>query len=161
MKHYVSEDWSFTPHNRRLTVVGKAPSTLPPQVAQLLTALCEAADQTVSSYELIDEIWSGDMRVGEAGLRQLVFRLRRELPGDGQDTPAIINEPRKGYRLRDAVTESKLRLSQNHRRTLALAMVSLALGAVVLVTLLSKDPIDPAAPIETELLTVQSGYEES
>lgn len=162
MNYYVSESWSFDPNQRVLKRHGQAPVKLPPKPARLLELLCNSAEELLPSYQIIEEIWDGNIAVGEQGIRQAVLRLRREIPDGDTDQPAVINVPRKGYKLRDTVNRSSLKTPKRSlSRNFAVAMSIVAAGILTafLWVLQNDEPavsLVPAVPV-----TLASGFEES
>jgi len=70
---------------------------LSPRAFELLVALLERPDRTVSRNRLLDRLWP-DRVVGESSLTQAVFVLRKALD-DNPDSPRFIQTvPRGGYR---------------------------------------------------------------
>lgn len=162
MDYYVSESWSFDPNQRVLKRHGQPSVTLPPKPARLLELLCNSAEGLLPSYQIIEDIWDGNIAVGEQGIRQAVLRLRREIPAGDTDQPAVINIPRKGYKLRDTVKKSHARTpkrSISRNWAVAMSVVAIALSAAFVVLLPNDRPSESLLPVMP--VTLASGFEES
>lgn len=72
---------------------------LRPKVMQVLACLIANGGRLVTRDELIDEVWEGNHFVGENGLTDAIWQLRKHLDEDGQHAPYIQTIPKKGYRL--------------------------------------------------------------
>ncbi len=162
MKNFIAEHWSFNPGKRELKLASGRSISLPPQAVQLLELLCRHPGELLSSYRIIDEIWDGNLTVGEQGLRQIVLRLRREIPEDGSGEQAVINVPRKGYRLRDKITVSEISLPGRSRIYYATAVLFAVMSIILLSSLHYFSDDEISVPVlEVVNVTSQSGYEES
>jgi DNA-binding winged helix-turn-helix (wHTH) protein len=79
-----------------------SPVPLPPKVTETLLVLVERAGRIVSKDELMAALWP-DTFVEESNLAQNIFRLRKALGGESDQT-FIATVPRRGYRFAHAVT---------------------------------------------------------
>jgi serine/threonine protein kinase/DNA-binding winged helix-turn-helix (wHTH) protein/tetratricopeptide (TPR) repeat protein len=66
---------------------------------EVLACLASAAQAMVSRAALIDRVWNGNALVGDTGLTNAVYYLRRALHDTDADTPLIRTIPRRGYQL--------------------------------------------------------------
>lgn len=96
---YVAPDWEFDPgtHCLRQRQSGRT-EDLGPQCARVLELLCRCHGETVTRARFIDEIWDGNYAVGDRGLRQDIWRIRKALEVGGEDRQ-LVTVPRTGYRL--------------------------------------------------------------
>lgn len=76
---------------------------LEPRTMRLLLTLARAAGQVVPSASLLATVWAGVV-VTPSSLYESISRLRKLLGRDEQGLYALESVPRKGYRLRWAVT---------------------------------------------------------
>jgi DNA-binding winged helix-turn-helix (wHTH) protein len=89
--------WSVDPATNQIAREGEL-VRLEARTMRLLLCLAERAGHTVSTDELMDQVWSGTV-VTQDSIYQAVASLRRVL-GDDPKTPAYIaTVPRRGYRL--------------------------------------------------------------
>ncbi len=162
MKSYVADSWSFDPAKGVLKRAGEKSVKLPNKAAQVLNLFCQNPGQLLDRYQIIEEVWEGNVAVGELGLRQIIWRLRKELPDIETEQPAIINVPRKGYRLRDSVTTSSTVLPARLTRKYQLVALS-GLSAALILMLAAYIYSNTSSNLILEVLpvTTQSGYEES
>lgn len=169
MKKYVSENWSFNPVTRLLTRAESESIKLPHKAAQLLELLCENQGELLPSYQIIEEIWDGNLTVGEQGLRQIIWRLRKEIPDGDLEEPAVINIPRKGYQLRDQISASEISLPKRVRSKymvaawFGIAVIFLALLATYIsnITAYISRTKGSDSNLEVKLVTTHTGHEES
>ncbi|MCO7224897.1 winged helix-turn-helix domain-containing protein [Pleionea sp. CnH1-48] len=117
-------------------------SKLPHKAMRVLIFLIERAGQTVTKEELINDIWKGNALVGEQGVSNALWRIRKILEVDTSNPQYIETIPKVGYRwigagIKDNTksTESpsrkKLsRLTRRHVVYIAFGLVSLILLAV-------------------------------
>src|SRR5438132_9721563 len=75
---------------------GAAPVAIAPKVIATLLALVEHAGRVVSKEQLMARVWP-DTFVDESNLAQNIFRLRKILGGESDQT-FIQTVPRRGYR---------------------------------------------------------------
>ena len=161
MTVYRADAWVFDSQSKKLNVQGSESRVLSHKAAELLQLLCEKNGQLLDRYFIIDQLWQGNLEVGEHGLRQLIWQLRRELPGSSRD-PAIINEPRKGYRLRDPVSIVALKMHRNLVRRVILIFSALVLISVTFwLTTISRDDEMLSETFYAQPFTTDAGYEES
>lgn len=161
MTVYRADTWVFDSQSKKLNVQGSESRVLSHKAAELLQLLCEKNGQLLDRYFIIEQLWQGNLEVGEHGLRQLIWQLRKELPGSSQD-PAIINEPRKGYRLRDPVSIVALKMHRNLVRRVILTFSALILISVTFwLTTISRDDEMLSETIAAQPFTTDAGYEES
>lgn len=66
---------------------------------EVLACLASAAQAMVSRTALIDKVWNGNALVGDTGLTNAIYYLRRALHDTDADTPLIRTIPRRGYQL--------------------------------------------------------------
>ncbi len=78
---------------------GESESQLPPKAIQVLGQLARHAGEPVSRRTLIDRIWDGNEFVGQKGVSQAIWQIRKAL-GDNDSERLIRTIPRKGYSLR-------------------------------------------------------------
>ncbi len=156
---YVTNQWTFKPHTRELIFEGKKQATqLPNMVSGLLEILCQNQGKFVDRNELFDLLWEGNYAVGDRGLRQVVFQLRKALSSVDNDTP-VINIPRKGYKLVADVEERPFFYPFQSTYKVTHVVVIATMIILGLLFLMSEDsePITvDGAPVTTE-----SGLEEA
>lgn len=68
------------------------------QECQVLMILAEEPRNVVPRMTIIDKVWRGNYLVGQKGLTDAVYRLRKAIGDDARD-PIIVTVPRRGYRL--------------------------------------------------------------
>lgn len=66
---------------------------------EVLACLASAAQAMVSRAALIDKVWNGNALVGDTGLTNAIYYLRRALHDADADVPLIRTIPRRGYQL--------------------------------------------------------------
>jgi serine/threonine protein kinase/tetratricopeptide (TPR) repeat protein len=66
---------------------------------EVLACLASAGDTMVARTALIDLVWNGNALVGETGLTNAIYYLRRALQDTDADKPLIRTIPRRGYQL--------------------------------------------------------------
>jgi serine/threonine protein kinase/tetratricopeptide (TPR) repeat protein len=66
---------------------------------EVLACLASAAQGMVSRTALINKVWNGNALVGDTGLTNAVYYLRRALHDTDADAPLIRTIPRRGYQL--------------------------------------------------------------
>ena len=136
--------------------------TLPPKPACLLELLCDSRQEVLTTSRIIEELWDGNLAVAEQGIRQAVLRLRREIPDGDTDQPAVINIPRKGYKLRDKVEVSSVKTPKRslyRNWAVAISMVTLACLIAMIWVLSDNEPSSALLPVVP--VTLASGFEES
>ncbi len=79
---------------------------------EVLACLVSAKDSMVTRRALIDRVWNGNALVGETGLTNAIYYLRRSLQDTDADTPLIRTIPRRGYLL-----TAQARLTDHHATT--------------------------------------------
>jgi len=90
--------WTVDPLARTVTRPGGTSHTLPPRALQVLTLLARNRGEIVHRDTLIDAVWDGNFLVGDKGLSQAIWQLRRAFD-DAHPGRIIETVPRKGYRL--------------------------------------------------------------
>jgi eukaryotic-like serine/threonine-protein kinase len=66
---------------------------------EVLACLVSAKDAMVTRRALIDLVWNGNALIGDTGLTNAVYYLRRALQDTDADKPLIRTVPRRGYQL--------------------------------------------------------------
>jgi serine/threonine protein kinase/tetratricopeptide (TPR) repeat protein len=66
---------------------------------EVLACLASAGDTMVARTALIDLVWNGNVLVGDTGLTNAIYYLRRALQDNDADKPLIRTIPRRGYLL--------------------------------------------------------------
>lgn len=66
---------------------------------EVLACLASTKDAMVTRKALIDQVWNGNVLVGETGLTNAIYYLRRALQDNDPDKPLIRTIPRRGYLL--------------------------------------------------------------
>jgi eukaryotic-like serine/threonine-protein kinase len=66
---------------------------------EVLACLADAKDAMVARETFIALVWRGNALIGEAGLSNIVYSLRRALHDTNPEQPLIRTIPRKGYQL--------------------------------------------------------------
>jgi len=81
--------------------------------------LVESPDNMVSRKELIDVVWEGNFLVGNKGLTQAIWQLRKILE-TGVNGKTIETLPKKGYRLLLKITEqqNEFQLNENENNVI-------------------------------------------
>lgn len=95
-------DWRIEPESDRIMRDCET-RYLRPQVMELLVYLAKHQGRVVSSEELLDDLWAGKIVTGST-VYNCVAELRNALTDDQDAHPYIETIPKKGYRLRAAVT---------------------------------------------------------
>ncbi|MDJ0653583.1 MAG: winged helix-turn-helix domain-containing protein [Xanthomonadales bacterium] len=90
----------FNVHRRRCEIVGRGGAVkVSPKAIQVLDCLVAARGDSVTRETFIARVWDDNYVVGDHGLRDAVWELRKAL-GDNPRSPQYIQTlPRKGYRL--------------------------------------------------------------
>jgi serine/threonine protein kinase/DNA-binding winged helix-turn-helix (wHTH) protein len=70
---------------------------------EALALLARAGDSVVPRSVFIEQIWQGNVLVGEAALTDAISSLRRALSDTDRANPLILTIPRRGYQLRASV----------------------------------------------------------
>jgi serine/threonine protein kinase/DNA-binding winged helix-turn-helix (wHTH) protein/tetratricopeptide (TPR) repeat protein len=89
---------------------------------EVLACLASAKETMVTRRALIDLIWNGNALVGDTGLTNAIYYLRRALHDTDADNPLIRTIPRRGYLL---TVEARL---IDHRATAAFSAGSPVVG---------------------------------
>ncbi|WP_341502499.1 winged helix-turn-helix domain-containing protein [Gallaecimonas sp. GXIMD4217] len=71
--------------------------TLPPKVFEVLLQMLQAPGHTVSREQLIEQVWQGNEAVGQRGITNAIYQLRKLLADDDQE--AIRTIAKTGYQL--------------------------------------------------------------
>ncbi|MEM1180405.1 MAG: tetratricopeptide repeat protein [Acidobacteriota bacterium] len=66
---------------------------------EVLALLASHRGATVSRADFIEQVWDGDKLVGDKGLTNIVYELRRALQDTESSQPLIRTIPRRGYQL--------------------------------------------------------------
>jgi serine/threonine protein kinase len=66
---------------------------------EVMACLASASQAMVSRTALIDKVWNGNALVGDTGLTNAIYYLRRALHDADADAPLIRTIPRRGYQL--------------------------------------------------------------
>ncbi|MEM9598335.1 MAG: tetratricopeptide repeat protein, partial [Acidobacteriota bacterium] len=74
-------------------------SSLSRKQLEVLALLAGAEGRAVSRDDFIGQVWDGDHGVGDRGLTNIVYELRRDLRDTNSDEPLIRTLPRRGYQL--------------------------------------------------------------
>jgi TolB-like protein/DNA-binding winged helix-turn-helix (wHTH) protein/Tfp pilus assembly protein PilF len=126
---------------------------LDPKVMSVLIMLAQNAGQVVQRTDLLDRIWPGVV-VGDEVLTRCIYELRRQLghtAGDDELKDAIETLPKRGYRLKVAVTpelpEGIARPSR--KRADLIVAATLAVVGVAFVMVWELAPQDETAPTST------------
>lgn len=91
--------WHVDPANNALSRPRTEEQVLRPKIMQVLQLLAQNESQLVSREQLIEEVWEGNQYVGEKGITDAIWHLRKVLDQDEQNAPYIQTIPKKGYRL--------------------------------------------------------------
>lgn len=165
---YATDQWEFDPRGQSVTLKSTGEATnLGPQCSAVLELLCRNHGETVSRQRFIEEIWDGNHLVGDHGLRQDVWRIRKAL-GTEPEHPQLVTIPRAGYRL-DAsgftrTPRSLGRMARLNKRGRAIALLLVAaILAPVVFHLVGKPPSPSArmSPFAGEPLNHFDGLAES
>ncbi len=81
--------WNVDPLNNCLRRADEPETIIRPKVMQLLVELVENQGQTITREELIERVWQGNEYVGERGLTDAVWQLRKCLDSDTKHSPYI------------------------------------------------------------------------
>ena len=91
-------DFQIRRHSREFIGRGTT-AVVSPKALEVLDCLLAAGTQCVSRNEIIQQVWDDNFIVGEHGLRDAIWELRKAL-GDNPRRPQFIQTlPRRGYRL--------------------------------------------------------------
>ena len=154
--------WNVDPLNNCLRRVDEPETIIRPKVMQLLVELVENQGQTVTREELIERVWHGNEYVGDRGLTDAVWQLRKCLDSDTRHSPYIETIPKTGYRLlvsatdftgqmeRTSASGTKL-LPQRSIKWLALGLIISAVLVAFVIGLSSNDPVEPEIVFESEI----------
>ncbi|NNL95063.1 MAG: hypothetical protein HKO64_05530 [Xanthomonadales bacterium] len=74
-------------------------SNVSPKAIQVLACLVEAQGAPVNQSEFIEKVWQNNFLVGEHGLRDAIWELRKAFSDQPRNPEYIQTIPRKGYRL--------------------------------------------------------------
>ena len=83
---------------RRAIVRGGETHRLQERTWRVAKLLADKHPETVSRDEFIDTIWNGNAPVGDKGLNQAIWQLRRALSDSPREPQVIRTIPRVGYR---------------------------------------------------------------
>lgn len=104
---------------------------LRPKVAEVLQVLMTANGSLVSREELIESVWEGNQYVGERGVNDAIWQLRKVLDQD-ELAPYIETIPKKGYRL---PINARTSIGTNGHSFLPIALTLAILTCLVIGTL--------------------------
>lgn len=128
-------DWTVFPSRGRIERNGASVSLEPLGMA-LLLYLAQHSDRVISTNELIDEVWSGQI-VSDGTVYQWIHRLRKVLGDDSHSPRYIETIPKKGYRLLAEVKATELPVAVDAQRSRtarasvsALAALLISIGTV-------------------------------
>lgn len=96
MPAYRFGDWLIEPHLNRATS-GETLCRLPPKAMDLLTCLLDRAGDVVSTRELLERGWPGQV-VEENGVQQRIWMIRKCLGDNARDPTYIQSVAKRGYR---------------------------------------------------------------
>jgi serine/threonine protein kinase/DNA-binding winged helix-turn-helix (wHTH) protein len=88
----------INPIRGSVTYAGKC-SPLKRKHLEVLACMAGAKDAVVSRKAVIDRVWNGNALIGDTGLTDAVYALRRALQDADPDKPLIRTIPRRGYML--------------------------------------------------------------
>ncbi|MCE7997138.1 MAG: helix-turn-helix domain-containing protein [Roseivirga sp.] len=77
-----------------------------PLMVQLLKAIADKKNRLVTRQELVEEVWEGNIGVGNKALTKNIYKIRKVFEQQGVEC-AIETIPKKGYRLKVTRTKSK------------------------------------------------------
>jgi Tol biopolymer transport system component/DNA-binding winged helix-turn-helix (wHTH) protein len=102
---YLIGDWLMDCNNLSLEK-GSTIKCLPAKVFEVLKLLIIQDGQTITKQEIIDSIWDGNQEVGNKGLTNAIWQLRRVFVDEqGQQLEYIKTVPKIGYQLVVEVVE--------------------------------------------------------
>ncbi len=130
---------------------------LSPRASQVLECLIGAGVELVSRQAFIDVVWSGNFAVGDHGLRDAIWELRRALNDDPKRPQYIKTVPRKGYRLLQAPRAQAPAKRTRSPRWALLAVAAGLLASVGSISLLLPISQPLQAPLSIESAPVVSG----
>ncbi len=88
----------INPIRGSVTYAGKC-NPLKRKHLEVLAYMAGAKDALVSRKAVIDRVWNGNALIGDTGLTDAVYALRRALQDTDADKPLIRTIPRRGYML--------------------------------------------------------------
>ncbi len=133
----------FTIHLRESVVSANGETVaVSPRTMQVLRCLIDAGTGNVSRDEFITRVWNDNYVVGDHGLRDAIWELRKAFSDDPKAPTYIQTIPRKGYRL---LIEPKPHPAAPWRRewVMTLARSMLAVGVVAVILLFNLDDETP------------------
>ena len=98
----------INPIRGSVTYAGKC-NPLKRKHLEVLAYMAGAKDAVVSRKAVIDRVWNGNALIGDTGLTDAVYALRRALQDADPDKPLIRTIPRRGYML-----TAQVRLTDNN-----------------------------------------------
>ena len=128
--------WDFHPASgelRRRTDVRR----LEPRAARVLEMLCDAEGGVVSQEELIRDVWSG-RSLSENSVAVVIGQLRKALGDDAREPQLIETIPKRGYRLRSAVTAEEPEPVRRRSLVVIAAIIFAVVAAFAAYSVLSK-----------------------
>lgn len=112
---------------------------LPYKCFQVMAILAEADGELVTREQFIELVWSGNALVGDKGLSDTIYQLRRALD-DGSSGHFIRTIPRQGYRLDERVhrvtSGFARKRAEAHDKPTAKEMIGQTLGPYQLLDLI-------------------------
>jgi len=121
-------EWRLDPLTSTLSR-GDETVALDQRSLQLLLCLSRQPGKTVTTDELLDEVWP-DVTVGQDSVYQAVAGLRRSLGDKSREPAYIATVPRKGYRLIAPVEAASVPSAPPRNRK---AMAAIGIASIVLI----------------------------
>ena len=97
---------------------------------QVLTMLAEKYPEVVLRDDIIERVWGGNSEVGEKGLNQAIWQLRRALDDNSRDPRIIRTIPRVGYQWMRPPNTCDAQPTR-HARPVATAAVLAAIACII------------------------------
>lgn len=158
--------WHVDMLNHQLVGEDSQQHSMRPKVLQVLRYLARNFEDTVTREELVESVWDGNHYIGDRGLTDAIWQLRKVLDCDPKYAPYIETIPKSGYRLNirpelDGIQTKKLNKLQWPLWSVPALM--LILFAVFVFQFLPKAPIEVPdyASATPRSLTNLSGHETS
>lgn len=132
---------------------------LRPKVMQVLICLMARQGQVVTREELIKEVWDGNAYVGENGLTDAIWQLRKRLDEDKNCAPYIQTVPKQGYRLLVSDNLNKLTIPLKRFNLLATVSVLFVAAMLILNGLSSRYQNETPTPPVHSIISKLKGHE--
>lgn len=124
-------NWQVDSHRNALLHKQHGEIVVRPKVMHVLQVLLAKQGGLVTREQLVDEVWDGNQYVGERGVNDAIWQLRKTLDQD-ELAPYIETIPKKGYRLVSSVLSTSLHQKIVHSTGLKALGATLVIAAIAL-----------------------------